>query len=149
MQSACDISCKTIGRMQRAHVSKQQSGLIVGFPIYLYESLRLASNRFPSGSQSAGRNHSTQERYDSKLALRLFYLSIFYLLWIHVLIRALIAVIKLILIVITGFRRFTDEHPVGDDGAAGLLHEDLGDWTDAVGSYVEPLSEPVLIHAFT
>ncbi len=40
-------------------------------------------------------------------------------------------------------------YPVGDDGAAGLPHEDLGDRADAVRSYAEAPRQPVLIHALT
>lgn len=36
VQSACDVCCKAVGWMQRSHVPQQQSGLIVGFAIYLW-----------------------------------------------------------------------------------------------------------------
>lgn len=42
-----------------------------------------------------------------------------------------------------------ETYPVGDNGAAGLLHENLGEWADAIRSYIKTLRQLVLIHAST
>lgn len=35
VESASDVRCKAVGRMQGSHVPEQQPGLIVGFAVHL------------------------------------------------------------------------------------------------------------------
>lgn len=43
----------------------------------------------------------------------------------------------------------TQSYPVGEEGAAGLPHENLGDRVDAVWSDIEAPGQLILIHAST
>lgn len=43
----------------------------------------------------------------------------------------------------------SETYPVGDNGATGLAYEDLGEWADAIRSYIKMLRQLVLTDAST